>query len=401
MTSPDPETQLLCHRDPSTIRFTARILESRLLGARYALRLDRTYFYPEGGGQPSDTGTLNQIPVRRVIRKNGGILHILDECPSGEKVEAVIDQSHRFKYQQQHTGQHIISAVLWKLTGCTTLSVHLGRTHTTIEINWPRLPVKKITAVEEEANRIVTRNDPVRIFQVDAGKVGNFPLRKPCPVIRGTVRLVQIGDLDCVACCGLHLSHTGEVGLIKAVGTERIRNHLRLTFKIGGLAYDDYRRKTDRELRLKKILKTKPEEFTARIRDLNGQLEAVKKENSRILRELAGNIARDLLTPAPKASISRVFQDQPDHLIKMVAKNLLNSSPVCFMIVNRTSRGNQWYLGHPPQRPLPLDTIRRELFPIIEAKGGGRPPLYSGVCWKPGSLVRFVKKLDGLLNAGP
>jgi len=400
MTAPKKHPDLLCHLDPDVTRFRARITKT-IPGKKFCkVLLDRTFFFPEGGGQPSDTGFLNGVPVVRVITEEDRIYHLAQKCPPGPVVEGIIDGDRRRKYRQQHTGQHILSALLWKMHGHQTLSVHLGRDYTAIEINTPRLNPENLKEIETEANRIIQQNLPVRRLVSAPDQLQKYPLRKECNLDKDILNLIRIGELDCVACCGLHLDATGKVGLIKVVGTEKIRGRLRVHFKIGDAAYQDYREKSEREDRLKRILKTDPDHFVEKIRQLDDQLIRDQKENRQFLARLSEMMTGELLASPDRSSprfLSRVYHDQPDILIRRIARNLLKTDNLYFALFNRTADQTAWLLGSSKELELPFPRIQKELLPLIGGKGGGRPPLYSGICRDPRKIGKFLSALNSFI----
>ena len=191
------------------------------------------------------------------------------------------------------------------------------------------------------------------------------------------------------------------MGLIKVVGTEKIRGHLRVHFKIGEVAYQDYREKSEREDRLKRILKTDPDHFMEKIRQLDEQLIRDQKENRQFLARLSEMMAGELLASPDRSYprlLSRVYHDQPDMLIRRIARNLLKTEDLYFALFNRTADQTAWLLGSSKDLELPFPRIQKELLPLIGGKGGGRHPLYSGICRDPRNIGKFLNGLNSLIG---
>ncbi|MBV9611962.1 MAG: alanyl-tRNA editing protein [Acidobacteriaceae bacterium] len=221
-------TERLYYADCYTSEFEARIVDSADVGRR--VYLDRTAFYPTSGGQPNDLGTLGNQPVVDVIEDNDRIAHILAAPLTEESVRGAVDWSRRYDHMQQHTGQHLLSAVFVEFLDIPTLSFHLGAGVSTIELETKDLREAQIDAVEERANRIVAEARPVNIVFEHADAAEN--LRKPS-ARTGVLRIVEIEGLDRSACGGTHVRSTAEVGPIQMRKSEKVRNHLRIEFVCG------------------------------------------------------------------------------------------------------------------------------------------------------------------------
>ncbi len=338
----------------------------------------------------------------KVIEENGKIYHLLKDSLKTLEIEGVINTNHRKYFMQQHTGQHIISAVLWKLAKYKTLSVHRGAEYTTIEIDTPGINNKTLIKVEEMANQIINQNLPVKVILTDPKGITDYPLRKECRVKEGDIRLVTINDLDCVACCGLHLNTTGKVGLIKAISVEKIRENIRISFKIGYQAYLDYQFKTTLFSQLKGLLNTDEKNFINKIHELNNQLIQQKRINNQYENEMAKILCRELIQ-SQDSSLTKIithqFNNQSGSLIKKMAKILTENKNLYFCIINVTENKNLWYMGCSEDLKLPFDKIKEELLPLIDGKGGGRTPLFSGICNQPKNIEKFFSELNNLLTS--
>jgi alanyl-tRNA synthetase len=221
-------TERLYYTDSYLTAFPARVVDRAEDGA--LVYLDRTAFYPASGGQPHDTGRLGSARVVDVIDQGDRIAHRIDAPLETEAVDGAVDWPRRFDHMQQHTGQHLLSAVLAELTGAATVSVHFGRDVSTLDLDTASLPPAQIAEAELRANRIVTENRPVEVSFEEARSAAG--LRK-APDREGTLRIVTIRDLDRSACGGTHVRATGEIGPILIRGLERVRKTLRLEFLCG------------------------------------------------------------------------------------------------------------------------------------------------------------------------
>jgi len=234
-------TDRLYYQDPYLREFAARVIARRAITGKPAVALDRTAFYPTGGGQPNDMGTLNGAPVTDVIAEDGAIWHVLAAELAGDAAAGALDWSRRFDHMQQHTGQHILSQAFIVARDAETVAFHLGATASTIDLNRTDLGPDALAAVEAAANRVIDEARPVTATFVTQDELARLPLRKP-PKVTEAIRIVQVAGFDWSACGGTHVANSSQVGLIKITGVERRGAELRVSFLCGGRARADYGR---------------------------------------------------------------------------------------------------------------------------------------------------------------
>jgi len=221
-------TERLYFRDSYLTEFRARLVEAGDAGRR--VYLDRTAFYPTSGGQPFDLGRLGSSQVVDVVEEGERIAHILDAPLSGEEVDCRIDWTRRFDHMQQHTGQHLLSAVLLELFDHRTVGFHLGEESSTIDIDAPSLELGQVREAERRVNRLVVENRPVRLLFADSSQ--DLGLRKASQR-EGELRVVEIEGIDRSACGGTHVRSTGEIGLVQIRKLDKIRGNVRIEFLCG------------------------------------------------------------------------------------------------------------------------------------------------------------------------
>jgi alanyl-tRNA synthetase len=402
----EPMTEKLYYQDTGVEEFEAEIVDLMEEKKRVGVVLDKTYFYPEGGGQPADKGWIAGIPVADVQKKNGTIVHYLTKDPGTGVVKARIDMSWRRHFMQQHTGQHIISAALFNIAQYKTVSVHMGIDTTTVEIDASAIPDEDILAAEAEANRIISQNMPMEIVNTTHTELESHNLRRPCN-LEGDVRLVKIPSFDCVACGGLHVDTTGPVRLVKFDGIEKIRGHVRLAWRIGDRAFKDYSQKSDILSKLRPILDSREEEFAAKIEAMQEETAILKSRVNQLEQRLAEITAHNLLSEAAKSNdsglqvIAHSWTDENPELIKKIMKLLMQENKTMACLVNKTDGKLQWSISSSEDLNLPLAIVKQDLLPLINGKGGGRPPLYQGIGLDPTNLDNFLtqfKQLPPKLN---
>jgi alanyl-tRNA synthetase len=227
-------TERLYYQDSNLLQFSARVLEADASGTRVVL--DRTAFYPSSGGQPNDLGTLSGVAVLDVQDEERGIVHVLEAPLVGGadgQVEGLVDRARRFDHMQQHSGQHLLSAVFEEVLGYPTVSFHLGAESSTIDVRCAALETAQVRRVEARANELVQANRPLRVDFEDAAQARG--LRKET-AREGTLRVVTIDGVDRSACGGTHVGHTGEIGAILIRRIEKIRGDQRVEFVCGARA---------------------------------------------------------------------------------------------------------------------------------------------------------------------
>ncbi len=228
-------TERLYYGDAYLAAFDAQILEAVPAGERFHLYLDRTAFYPASGGQPCDIGRIGETPVLEVIDEGDRIAHVIAAPGDPGRVACQIDWGRRFDHMQQHTGQHLLSAVFAELLGHATVSFHLGAETSTIDLATPQLSTAQVEAVEARANAVVFENRPVTVRYYSPEEAASIGLRKPSER-EGEIRVVEIDRCDRTACGGTHVHATGEIGLILVRRLDRVRGNVRVEFVCGARA---------------------------------------------------------------------------------------------------------------------------------------------------------------------
>jgi alanyl-tRNA synthetase len=302
-------TERLYYADPYLATFRARVLAAEPSGDRLAVVLDRSAFYPTGGGQPHDTGTLAGQPVVDVVEReaDGAVVHLLPcgNVQPSDEVEGNVEWSRRFDHMQQHTGQHILSQAFAQLYDADTVGFHLSQTYSTIDLNRSTLSEADVARAEELANQIVFDDREVSWQFVTADEAAPLPLRKP-PAMREDIRVVQIEGFDWSACGGTHVARTGAVGLIKVVRTERRGQELRLTFLCGGRALADYDRLNRLADDLARRLTVGVNDLAETLERLQAEARQERKERERLQEELLDHEVAALAAEAQVVGSLRV-----------------------------------------------------------------------------------------------
>ncbi len=253
-------TEKLYYQKPYQKTFSAHVVRCIPDGPHYAVILDRTAFYPEGGGQPCDTGVLNFVNVLDVQEKDGEIVHTTDApFARGSAVTGGINWARRFRLMQQHTGEHLVSGIAHRLFQVDNVGFHMGEKFLTVDWNG-RLDSSQLATVERLANEAVFRNLPVQAAFLSDEQLKAVAYRSK-KELQGPVRIVTIPGCDVCACCGTHVAATGEIGPVKILTSQSYKGGTRITMACGEQAMEDYREKTDGAAFLSNLLSAKPEEI--------------------------------------------------------------------------------------------------------------------------------------------
>ncbi len=228
-------TEKLYYQDSHLLQFEAEVLSCTPQDGAFQIVLDRTAFYPEGGGQPSDQGYLNDVPVSFVREKDGIIYHTAAAAiTAGTHAAGFVDRERRLDLMCQHSGEHIVSGLICRHFSCDNVGFHISEDYVTIDFN-TQIEWDELREIEDEANRLIREDLPVRCYYPDAAELTATDYRSK-KALTGDVRLVEFPRADLCACCGTHVQHTGEIGLIKLISCEAHRGGIRIQMACGARA---------------------------------------------------------------------------------------------------------------------------------------------------------------------
>lgn len=368
-------TKRLYYDDPYLLEFEAAVIETTEHEGKTAVILDRTAFYPESGGQPWDTGTLGGAAVLQIMdREDGDIIHVLDHAVGVGPVRGLVDKPRRFDHMQQHTGQHILSQAFYETLKGETRSFHLGPDVSTLEIGLGSITDRDLERVEKRANQAVWDDIEVKSYFVPEERIAEVPLRRP-PKKHGLLRVIEVAGFDYSACGGTHVRRTGEVGLIKVTGSERIRGNLRFEFVCGGRALTDY---TAKDIEMKKIsglFSSSPVGTFGFVEKLSADSRLMKKKMKELAERLAAFEAAEIMAKADGKTLTGLLEGRSADEARALVLNLSKLGPVyaAFGTVN----GEQGHLVCARHASLGADL--RQLSAVVGAvvpvKGGGGPSL--------------------------
>jgi len=376
-------SERLYYHDSYRTLFDAQVVEYVRNNDSLAVVLDGSYFYPTSGGQPCDKGTLNGVQVVDVsIRaKDGAVLHLLADEIWDDRVQGKIDWLCRFDHMQQHTGQHILSAIFLKVARAETIGFHLGRELSTIDLNSKSLSAPQIEKVEELANQVIFSNRQVRSAILTPEQIAKLPLRK-APQVNGPVRIVEIERLEITTCGGTHVSHTGEIGIIKITRLENRPRGLRVEFRCGRRALVDYRFKNNMITKIANNLTTGLGEVDQAVNRLRQEVKSLRGQLRQADAHLLEFEARTLLHSAEEHNklrvVSAVFTGRERRDINWIAKTLTGQPGVVALLGLAGEKSHILFARSPDVNRDMRTALKTALRVLGSTAGGGRAELAQG-----------------------
>ena len=402
-----PTTDRLYYHDSRLLEFDARVTSlSETDDGQIAVTLDRTAFYPTGGGQPTDTGRLGDARVVDCIdAEDAGVLHVIQgPVPEiGETVHGKVDWLRRLDHMQQHTGQHILSAAFVRMFDAPTRSFRVLDHECEIDVALESPTDERIEQAVDLANQIIWESRPIKISQVTSEEAASLPLRKE-PAREGELRVIEIADFDLTPCGGTHARSTGEVGVIAVRSWERAKGLTRIQFIAGIRALRDYRKtnRTAREVAAlfsagredSPALVARLVEENKKLRRRNGELEEVacRVEAEELLKETIGSERGASPTATEARVITRVFDDRDADSLKHLALALIAHPNVVALLGSRDGDTARLVFARSSDAPGEMNALMRAACEMIDGRGGGRADMAQGG-------GKNVEKLDEALNS--
>lgn len=366
--------------------FDATVLECTKTDKGYITLLDRTAFFPAGGGQAADEGVLNGIKVLDVFEKDGNIFHLTQQqLETGSTVRGVIDWDTRFVRMQNHTGEHLVCGVAHSLYGCENTGFHMGTFGITADLSI-LLDDSQVREVERLANKAVFENVDVRCFYPDEEQIKTLQYRSKLDLTEN-VRLVEIEGYDLCACCAPHVLKTGEIGMIKILEHSSNRGGTRLLLKCGYDAYEDYCKKADSVAAVSASLCAKQDEIAQAVENLKAEKARLEFEIEATKRQALDKYIKRL---KPSENNVCVFADDADgdglREIVNAGKELCSGVFGAFM---PDGGGYRYCLG---SNTVDLRAFAKELNAALNGRGGGRPEMIQGsVQAAKEEIIRFLQ----------
>jgi alanyl-tRNA synthetase len=382
-------TDRLYYSDSHLVEFDASVLEAaESAPGRVGLVLDRTAFYPTGGGQPHDTGAIGRARVVDCFEQTDGrVVHVVEgakvDVPrEGERVRGRVDWPRRLDHIQQHTGQHILSQSLLKLYGAPTRSFRMTERACEIDVELPEPSDERVEAAVDLANRIVWEDRPLRALNVTAEEAKQLPLRRDS-AREGELRLVEIEGFDLSPCGGTHAARTGEVGGVVVRSWERAKGMTRIEFAAGNRAVADYRLANASARRTAALFSAARDDAPA----LAARLVEENKQLARRLRSLEGLAARAEAEELARSAeplggtarlVARALEDRDAEALKLVAHAIISRPGHVALLGAREGDEARLVFARSPEAPGDMNQLLRAACATLEGRGGGRPDLAQG-----------------------
>lgn len=368
-----------------------KIIES---DGSFLVVLDRTIFFPEGGGQPCDMGYIDDVRVSYVYEKDGIVYHKVDKEISEKKVLIKLDYDRRLDHMQQHCGEHILSGVFLKLYGGKNKGFHMGEDYVTADIDLEDITEEMVKKAEEQANKDIYESREVKTYVVDKEQAERLPLRKELKV-DSDIRIVEIDGVDMVACCGTHPKLTSEVGIIKVLKTEKYKKMTRVYFVCGMRAFREYQKSYSLLSSLSKFYSTDQDSLISK-----AESEAEKLKDSYIqIKELKNKLfiieAEELAAEEKSDLVSNIYKDKTFDDIQLLAGKINQKGKIALL----SSKENRILLTHGGEFQVNCGLIFREELKGLSGKGGGGNKMAQGVFQKDEDIDIFIKRLRERLNS--
>lgn len=362
----------LYEAQPYLTHFSA-VVQSCTQGKKgWDICLDQTAFYPEGGGQPYDTGTLGGLKVLEVHQREGHVVHTCQApLEVGSQVEGSIDWPRRFDLMQHHSGEHIVSGIAHRRFGCDNVGFHMGNDVITIDLN-VELTAEQVAQLEVEANQYIWEDHPIAITYPTPEELEHLDYRSK-KALTGQVRIVSFPGADTCACCGTHVSSSGQVGLVKLLSCQKFREGVRIELVCGKRALDYLSQVWEQNHQVSNLLSAKTMQTGAAVRRLLEENAALK---SRILTMEERQFA-DLAQRYTGAGDVVVFEPglSPDSLRRLCGAVQTACGGRCACFSGEDGSGYQYAIGQPGGNLRPLVQALNQ---ALQGRGGGKPDFVQG-----------------------
>lgn len=385
-------TEKLYYKDSHLKEFEASVISCEKGNYCYELVLDKTAFFPEGGGQLADTGKIGEARVLDVQEKDDRIIHYVNQkVEPGTNCICILDWEQRFRRMQNHSGEHIVSGLVHKKYGFSNIGFHMGHDAITIDFDG-ELSRSQLEEIEKEANFTVAANYNIITAFPTAEELKLLEYRSKLELTEN-VRIVTIENVDVCACCAPHVSRTSEIGLIKILGVERRRRGgegVRVTLLCGLDAYDDYAIKQNNVSEISVMLSAKPNETAAAVRRVMSEQEKQKTRISELSRELAKFRAEAIEETEGNVCLFDDVLDEPA-LREIVNEAVKKCGGIAAVFSGNDEVGYRYIMG---SRTVDLRAAAGEINKALNGRGGGKSEMIQGNCnIDKKSISTYMEKL--------
>lgn len=380
-------TERLYYDNAYLTEFDAVVEKTDMKGDKQIVALNQSAFYPTSGGQPFDTGTLNDVRVTDVfVDKQGEVWHEIDgNLAIGEAVHGKIDWDRRFDHMQQHGGEHMIAGAIYNITGGMTIGLHLGAEVSSIDVEFKdgatHMSDALIAQVEDYVNARIQRDLPIKCWFPDVQELSALPLRKK-PTVAEHVRIVAMGDFEMVACGGTHPSSTGQIGLIKIVSAAPAKGKTRVSFVCGARAYRDYQNCYNNAWAAANLLSTRPEKLPLHVENLLQRLKDAEYALTKLRRDqLFADIPEFIAKAEPLPGGGRLICAELEsdmQLLKDFASKLIEQDGLVVLLAAKAGEKHNFVFARSADLNCAMGAVLSAAAKPLGGKGGGRPDFAQG-----------------------
>ena len=371
-------TEKLYYADSHMRSFKARVTACEAVDDRFEVTLDRSAFFPEGGGQAGDSGCIGEATVLDTQEKNGEVVHYVNRALEvGAEYDCAIDWEKRFRRMQNHSGEHIVSGLVHKKYGYSNIGFHMGADFVTIDFDG-YLTAEQLAEIEREANYAVAANYEIKASFPSEEVLKTLEYRSKLELTEN-VRIVEIENIDVCACCAPHVSRTSEIGIIKILASERRRRGgegVRITMLCGLDAYENYVITHDNNAAISVKLSAKREETAQAVERVMAEQEKLKARISELSRSLARCKAEAIAETEGNICIFDSVLDEPA-LREIVNVAVGKCKGIAAVFSGSDESGYRYIIG---SRSVNLRNVAKEINAGISGRGGGSPEMIQGGC---------------------
>ena len=365
-------TKRLYYEDAYCREFDARVTDCREGKRGWEVTLDQTAFYPEGGGQPADEGTMGEAKVLDVKEGGEEVVHLCDRpLEPGSTVHGTLDWDRRFRFMQQHSGEHIFSGIVHRIFGYDNIGFHMGKDCVTVDFSG-MLSEEDIAQVERAANEAVLADLEILEDYPSREELGGLDYRSK-KELEGQVRIITIPGSDVCACCGTHVKRTGQIGPIKAVASEHYKTGIRISLQIGWKALEDYEEKHRNIKEISALLSVPPQETAEAVRKLQEQLQELKAANVALKQKQLDRLVEEV--PEGTGRVIRFVEDLNPVEVRMLADRLAQKADFVAVFSGNDGEGYKYVMC---SASMDVAALGKKFNEALNGRGGGRNPMVQG-----------------------
>lgn len=361
-------TEKLFYKDTYLKEFTAEVLSCEQVKGGYEVVLDKTAFYPEGGGQPCDMGTLNgDIRVLDVRERAGDIIHLTNApVEVGSRVSGAIDWDRRFDLMQQHSGEHIVSGIIHTKYGYNNVGFHMGAEMITVDLDG-ELDAEALAELEASANAYIWTNAAVSELHPTQSELNELDYRSK-KELEGDVRIIHFPGADTCACCGTHVKRTGEIGMVKLVSCQKFHEGVRIEMLCGKRAMEYLNAVNGENYKISTLLSAKVRETSGAVERLMNEVQGLKAKISETENNMLADIAKQYVgrdfVLINKGGLT------PDSVRKLTALLIAQNPGICAVFSGDDENGYKYAVG---QKGGDLKELVKNMNTALNGRGGGKP----------------------------